>query len=627
MADRWSGPVGRLGVETPDGRLIERDGFYTRSLPLPLDWQEKTGYGHDDAVTVGTIDTIDVQDDGTIMGGGEWLDEAVIPEVGRARMLVDKGVVYPSVQAAACEIEYAVLGGGAGDYVDGEFEEGAPYREVCVFKTFELSKVTLVAEQAMPDLRITTDSGSMALVAAGVRSTGWDSLPVADTDTAWDGTGAADRVAAWAGVDETDAGQDAWDKYARAFLWQDPEADPMTKGAYGLGVADVINGELTLIPRGVYAVAGVLNGARGGADIPESDQTRLKTVVTGLYEKIASAADDDSIVAPFALVASAAEPEFRLPPRAWFDDPGMTEHTPLTITPEGRVYGLLAPWDFPHIGLPDATAPRSATGYAYFHVGATMTDAGEVATGKLTVGGGHADVKYGYSATTDHYDNVCTAVATVRAGENEFGIWVAGAIIADATPNQVEALRQSPLSGDWRDIGGNLELVAAHAVNVPGFPVPRARALVASSGRVFSLVAAAQPGPRKDVPVPAPIVAPEYVRELAVELAAQLRPEGALDGRRPVSWMSTAPADFDAGAADLRAEFARVGTPWPSIAMAVGGRELPPFEVAEGCVRGMLAPMIAPEGQPESEPAVLPQAAALALAEAKLRMAGVKGGR
>jgi hypothetical protein len=53
----------------------------------------------------------------------------------------------------------------------------------------------------------------------------------------------------------------------------------------------------------------------------------------------------------------------------------------------------------------------------------------------------------------------------------------------------VRALRASPISGDWRKVDGNLELVAALAVNVPGFPViPRPQGMVASGG-LTSLVA------------------------------------------------------------------------------------------------------------------------------------------
>ena len=54
---------------------------------------------------------------------------------------------------------------------------------------------------------------------------------------------------------------------------------------------------------------------------------------------------------------------------------------------------------------------------------------------------------------------------------------------------QLHALRAGTPSGDWRRIGGNLELVGALIVNVPGFPIPRPE-LAASAGRELALVAA-----------------------------------------------------------------------------------------------------------------------------------------
>jgi hypothetical protein len=77
----------------------------------------------------------------------------------------------------------------------------------------------------------------------------------------------------------------------------------------------------------------------------------------------------------------------------------------------------------------------------------------------------------------------------VAAGEDEHGIWISGAVRASATPEQIAALRGSALSGDWRTIRGHLELVAALAVNVPGFPIPRI-GLAASGGKQSALVAA-----------------------------------------------------------------------------------------------------------------------------------------
>jgi hypothetical protein len=81
-------------------------------------------------------------------------------------------------------------------------------------------------------------------------------------------------------------------------------------------------------------------------------------------------------------------------------------------------------------------------------------------------------------------------VADVVAGEDEHGIWLAGGLRPSVSAEQVRELRGASLSGDWRSIGGNLELVAALAVNVPGFPVPRVQAGLAASGVQTALVAA-----------------------------------------------------------------------------------------------------------------------------------------
>jgi hypothetical protein len=133
--------------------------------------------------------------------------------------------------------------------------------------------------------------------------------------------------------------------------------------------------------------------------------------------------------------------------------------------------------------------PHSATRYSHFHTGAVLTEDGaEVPVGHITLDTLHASATLTPASTLAHYENTGTVVADVAAGEDRFGIWVAGALRPWATPEQVRSLRSAPLSGDWRRIAGSLELVAALAVNVPGFPVPRPSGLVAG-GVVQSLVA------------------------------------------------------------------------------------------------------------------------------------------
>ena len=60
-------------------------------------------------------------------------------------------------------------------------------------------------------------------------------------------------------------------------------------------------------------------------------------------------------------------------------------------------------------------------------------------------------------------------------------------MIPDADPVRRDQFISSPVSGDWRRIGGSLEMIAVCAVNTPGFPIPRAR-VAFSNGAQRALV-------------------------------------------------------------------------------------------------------------------------------------------
>jgi hypothetical protein len=165
------------------------------------------------------------------------------------------------------------------------------------------------------------------------------------------------------------------------------------------------------------------------------------------------------------------------PPKDWFDNPKLKKPTALTVTDEGQVYGHIAAWHVDHIGMSYGTRPpRSKSSYAYFHTGAVRTEDGtDVPVGQLTLAGGHASLEASASEAVRHYDDTASAVADVHAGEDAYGIWVSGALRPGTTPEQIRSLRASAPSGDWRPIKGSLELVAVCQVNVPGFPIARAR--------------------------------------------------------------------------------------------------------------------------------------------------------
>jgi hypothetical protein len=193
-----------------------------------------------------------------------------------------------------------------------------------------------------------------------------------------------------------------------------------------------------------------------------------------------------------ALTASALATEIPVtPPVEWFANPELEAPTALTVTDDGRIYGHAADWDTPHIAFPggEIYAPHSKTDYAYYLLGEVVCADGErVPVGNITLGTGHAHSGLNQAAAAQHYDHTGTVVADVSCGEDEHGIWVAGALRSNVSDDVVRALRAAKLSGDWRNVDGNLELVAALAVNVPGFPIPRTRASVVASGEVPQVV-------------------------------------------------------------------------------------------------------------------------------------------
>jgi len=132
-------------------------------------------------------------------------------------------------------------------------------------------------------------------VIVGVKAaTAFTDLPLADREKAWDAAPTEKRVRAWAGGEDNMN----WNKYRQAFFWYDSE-DPDLFGSYKLGYADIINNRLTAIPRGIFAVAGVLMGARGGVAIPEADILKVKSHVEKYYAKMSKEFEDEDIVAPW----------------------------------------------------------------------------------------------------------------------------------------------------------------------------------------------------------------------------------------------------------------------------------------------------------------------------------------
>lgn len=284
----------------------------------------------------------------------------------------------------------------------------------------------------------------------------------------------ADLVAA---DDDTDASEPEADAEGRVKVAAMSSSDEVTV----IESARLRAATLVAVPAFASARIYAAGQAPASAEPPERDEN----VDSEAYSS--STADADQL-SHDALIAAAVP---TAPPEAWFKDPGLTGPTALVIEDDGRVYGHIAAWGTCHIGQIGKCVepPTSPSNYAYFRTGALQTAEGtSVAVGHLTMDTGHAGPRDSATQAAAHYDNTGYVFADVAAGEDAYGIWVAGSLRPGIPADRVRIARSAPISGDWRTIRGSLELVGALAVNVPGFPVPRPRGLLAS-GEVKSLLA------------------------------------------------------------------------------------------------------------------------------------------
>lgn len=200
-----------------------------------------------------------------------------------------------------------------------------------------------------------------------------------------------------------------------------------------------------------------------------------------------------------AIVASAAV-EFQ--PKVYdhrlFQNPNLSGPTLPTLGEDGRIYGHLAVFGQCHRSVQTECIllPHSPTNYSHFHTSPALRldDGSRLPVGRLTVGTGHADTRLRPVPALAHYDNTGSCFALVRVGEDKHGVWFSGIPAPGASPETIEAGITAPLSGDWRDFGQGLELIAALAVNTPGFAT---RGRDDDQGRPVALVASMGPSRRK----------------------------------------------------------------------------------------------------------------------------------
>lgn len=586
MGTRYRALAAPVDVSTGDQRRFAADQITADELPMPLRSAREDIGAHDGAVVVGKIDGLEITPDEI------WVEYEMFDDIDPARMprlaedvaeamtLMDAGVVGLSVDLD--DYEAAIVKEGTSEPVTPEMMDDPDAAVEMLITKGRIRSATLVAIPAFAETKgsiqrlgsVEDDEAvsepddepdanpELALVAA---VSGDTSLPVADRGLAWDGPGAAKRVFdaysdASGKVDKSRAG--------RAFLWVD--GDGSERGQYKLPFADLVDGKLTIIPRGVAATA----GGRGVDSTDGVDKKALKSRICALYAKIRKTYDDwpecpfegsKAAAEGMASLAAAAEHEaLTASTGALFSVDAFTPPveinrlTRITYDWElGIAYGHVAPWDLCHEGIAGSCvlAPKDSDGaYRQFHAHRVETDEGTIYAGRITVGGRHPETHDGITAHhVRHHHDEMTTVAYVRATEDEFGIFVCGPIVPGVDEETKQILSRRKVSADWRETVDGLSMIEVlalgpgpKAVSEPGFPVLAGFA----AGRQIALVASLMPAPTIEVAA-GQVITADMVRALDMGEAFKV-------AYHTIKAEEAAEAERTAQATQLRVELAEV---------------------------------------------------------------------
>lgn len=451
---QWYGVLAPLNVESGDGRTLT--SLDLRELPLPFKWMKEENPAHMTSVVVGNI--LHAQIVGNEMRAhGNFM---ATPEADELIALREQD----AVRGVSVDLDKTVT-----EFMDGNGEVIPPF-------TTEPEKVVEPVTMSV--------SGRVAAATA---------VPIPAFEEGWFDLGAV--PADWYSAAPQDVEEPVDEEKPED---EKPNEGPMEFKEYDSEQRKRMAKSGTAMPDGSYPIADVEDlknaiQAIGRAKNPAAAKRHIKKRASALgHSELIPDSWSDAAIAYFEVDAVTASVGTTNPPKEWFENPELSQITPLTVTADGRVYGHVATWGVCHIGQTGRCIepPSSAANYAYFHTGAVLTDDGVVPVGHITMKTGHADLSLSATATMAHYDNTAMVGADVHAGEDMFGIWVAGAVRPGLSEEDVYALRASAISGDWRRIGASMEMVAALAVNTPGFPIPRL-ALAASGSVDLALVAAA----------------------------------------------------------------------------------------------------------------------------------------
>jgi hypothetical protein len=148
--------------------------------------------------------------------------------------------------------------------------------------------ITVLTKIKLWEISLVTIPANPGAVVTGMKSVvPFQELPLPkkecggiDFDRSWNADTANERI-----KKHTNSVLSPSDDYKKAFLWHD-RAKPNDFKSYKLPILDVVEDELTPIPRAIFSSSVALINTNGGLDIPEEDRSAVIENVNKYYKKM-----------------------------------------------------------------------------------------------------------------------------------------------------------------------------------------------------------------------------------------------------------------------------------------------------------------------------------------------------
>jgi hypothetical protein len=461
------------GTPTGDGRQFAEGALSNRELPLPIAYQLMSAEGHLNSVTVGRIDEV-------FREGNQMRFRGMLVMTKQHTPAVVEGIIDGTIRGISVDVDDIELDMSTMDEPD--MDSGK--MPVTVFSKARIAGVTIVPIPAFQEAFIGLghefadelgDEELEALAACGCQDGPDEDDENPDIELAYDE--AEEALVAAAGTKDGPG----WITHPV------PTSRIRRYWTHGKGAAKIR-----------WGVPGDFNRCRRQLAKYITNPEWLAGACANMHKEALGVWPGRPLA---AITASAGKPapifnfvaaavrvfDANMFARQELEDPRVG-----VVVEGNRVFGYMAQWGVCHIGITGicTEAPPSQTDYWYYATGVVETTEGPIHVGQITMDTGHASLRSNAKVAAAHYDNTGAAVADVAVGEDAFGIWFSGVLRPTITDDQLHALRASGrISGDWREIGGNLEMVAGLVVNVPGLPIPHT--MVASADGVQTALVAA----------------------------------------------------------------------------------------------------------------------------------------